>query len=207
MTGFTHWWANGAVVATVAVTMGSVAPAEAAVVIDLGATQLLPDAADQPLQVTISGDERIGGVDFFIRISGGDGGALPAFQITPQGVVGPLSGGVIAEGSGYVFTGALLFLDTVASAGSSANVALLSGDLEGVDPNGILLTLLVDTTGITEGQFTVEPVVGFDITDSLGQSVPGASVLNGTILIVPEPGALALVAALGALLPRRRRAS
>ncbi len=184
--------------------LAAVSPAEAAVEIYLGSTVLLPDTPDQMLNVTISGDEPIWGVDFFIRMEGDGAAVLPSFQITPQGSVGPLIDGVLAEGAGYVFDGVLTFLDTVMSSPTSANIALLTFDDSGVDPNGILLTLLVDTTGVHEGRFVLEPMIEFDVTNAMGESL-APTIHPGEILIAPEPGVASVALMVGGLLAMRQR--
>ncbi len=69
----------------------------------------------------------------------------------------------------------------------------------------MLGTVTIDTTGLTEGDYTVEINSSFDGTTALGRDDETEDLVGiGTVRIVPEPGSLMLLGLVGTILLRRR---
>jgi len=150
----------------------SAASVGAAITIDLGNPKLLPNTANQKIPITVTGgpDEVVSGADLFFQL--GDGGALvegtdtspPYIKFAPfvddpnpaNDGVDPITGTIFATNHSEPWTvgGTDLFY--------SASVTTSTGT---IPANGLLTTVTLDTTGVTNGTFqlrmdNIAPFVG-----------------------------------------------
>lgn len=184
--------------------------ASAAITLDLGDTVLLPDMANQELTISLLGGDLINGAEVFLTFRGPLGAPLPVFQIVrlPTAVI---ASGVTVAGPGFVFDGIAETLEDAGSSTSNAFFSVAAADSVLTPASGPLATLLVDTTGILSGEFTLVDVGnlgGFatSFTDTDFNTIPLSGVVGGSIRVVaiPEPSGLALlmVIAVGGLIWR-----
>jgi hypothetical protein len=170
--------------------------------INVGTHELQPGTPNQTVPIYVSGGDAVEGLNLYVGV--GDGGAL-------------LGG---TDGSAPAITGLDIVTGTIFGANNtgqqtpnqtvqfwSASTTTNSGS---VSASGLLATIIVDTTGFTAGNSYDLMLASYPaatgVPDSDFGGVPG-TFINGTLTIVPEPGALGLLAALAgaALLHRRRR--
>lgn len=168
-------------------------------VLSFGDLELLANTADQEIQVFVTSDVAVQGLNFNVQI--GDGGAL-AGGSTPNLVQGlDVLTGTIFEGNNNGISSSRiaadgLALDTITTATGT------------VEANGLLGTLTIDTTGIDAGRsFTISTTTLNGPTDFAGIAATQA---NGslTVVAVPEPATagVMLVTCAGLLLRRRQAA-
>ena len=193
----THLVAVAALAACVVLLAARSAPGELYIRVDN--VKLLPDTPGQAVAIWLTTDaaDRVAGCNFNAEI----GGAGPAFG----GIDGPKITGVDLV-TGTIFDGNNRRQTNINSLGQLAMYSIVT---EGgtVPAGGLLATLTIDTTGFT--------TLGSTWTLALGQTNNGptnfapdlAIVTDGSIRLVPEPAAAALLALGGlALLFRRRPA-
>ena len=199
--------------------------ASADITIDVGDHDLLANTANQEISILVtSSDPPPGGTDSFIsgmnlnaEIGDGFGVGLvePIFQ-GPDGALNglSLSGTIFASGTPSGFA-AVSGFPSIANAGATSTTNLVA--------DGVLVKLIVDTTGFTNGTFDVSlanlpsnAVFGqgslpdTELLGPIGNASPIAGIIinNGSITIVPEPSSILLLLGLGtAAFSVRRRVS
>lgn len=169
-------------------------PAAARVTLNLGDTTLNNQVAGQQVVFTVSTDnnDEIAGVDLFIAITSATADPPPAFAITAADDNAPITGGVVTQGTGFVFDQNVDALDNIGSSASEAFLSLLAPFNVQVPASGSLIAIDVDTAGVAPGTYLLADVLsstGF--TDALGNEVP-TTVTGGSITVVPEPTGLSL---------------
>ncbi len=179
--------------------------APAAVIIDVGDHNLVPQTPGQQFSILVSGGDPVEGVDLLLQM--GDGGSV--------------LGGV--DGSAPRITGVTLIAGNMVF--SSSNTGDVFPDpptdmfwqistttdvpaASTVPAQGVLALVTVDTTGFRGGGvFTLKAgdiQASGGTFDSTFAGVP-ATINNGTITIVPEPGGVTIAGMAGLLLLRRRQ--
>ncbi len=165
-------------------------------VLSFGDLSIAENSTSETIEVFVTGDTNVQGVNFNIQI--GDGGPI-AGGSTPVQVTGvDILGGTIFEGNNTGASPGRLFVDGLALDGTTTNTGT-------VVANGLLGTVTVSTTGLTAGDsFTISTNGLNGATDFAGIAAEQAT---GTLTVVPEPASVATLA-LGAItLLRRRRAA
>lgn len=169
--------------------VGLAVPVQAALIIDVGTLELLPDTRNQLIHINVSGGDSVEGLNFFAQVADG-GPALGGIDVGPKITAVNLITGTIFEPNNLGQFPVQSFPQAIA--------ALTISDTP--DPvihgTGRLATLTIDTTGLdsgTWGLFLTDTVLGD--TDFAGVPV---SVFNGSLTVVPipEPGLI-----LGSLIP------
>lgn len=179
--------------------------AQAAVVLDAGDHTLLPNQAGQTFAIMVIGEDQVAGLDLVVQV----GDELSGLTITGA----DLNTGTIFDG-GYEEQYAAFFDHQAAFSGLLAADAGTSSVLA----DGVAAFITVDTTGLTAGTYDIllEDVTFDAFPDPMGSSFLDASggpvattSLSGTLTIIPEPTAAALlfVTAAGAMVRRRRVAA
>lgn len=182
----------------IGVTWALSAGAEAAFVVDVGTSYLLPDRAGQRLEVRVTGTQTVEGLNFYIQV--GDGG--PELGGSARG---PRISSVDIVGS-TIFAGNNRGQFVVQSEPQGVAVYTLTESTP-VLGSGVLAVLTVDTTGFLQGTW---PLLLADTklgtTDFAGTPIV---ITNGTIVVIPEPQVGVATLAAGASLvcgsTRRRR--
>ena len=169
----------------ISVFLFAASQASATPIITVGSHDLLPDKANQPVDINVTGGDLVPGLDLFLQV--GDGDAGPQIQ-----TVDVLTGTIFADNN----TGESL----VAIGGSGSlpywNAYAATTTSNGtVSADGLLATVMIDTTGFTAGMWTLS--VDFDYGGShyasdFASDAP-VTLVNGSINIVPEPGSLLLL--------------
>lgn len=176
---------------------------QAATQIDVGNHLLLPNTPNQVIQIFVTGGDQIEGMNFNAQIGTDPENpvGIPVFQYEIGGhssYPGPTLSTVMAPGSIFAPPAAIhyndvTFFDTLWQAG----VAPPSGT---VTASGLLATLVIDTTGISEGTWplilanTLNGPTNWAGSVVNGQEVPEPIIIDGSISIVPEPSSIALAA-------------
>jgi hypothetical protein len=195
---------------------------QAASSINVGSHSLLPNTAGQKIAIYVTGGDAIAAADLLIQI--GDGG--------PERVnFPPLTAGIDAPGvqSPVGFPNVNLqnptygtdtgIFSTVPNGGQSdglgGSIPQLIGlsiltDSGTVAANGLLATLMIDTTGFTSGTWDLmlkDTLAGnTQFLNESANQVP-LTIVNGSLTIVPEPTAIVLFATASlSLFALRRRA-
>ncbi len=164
-----------------------------ATTINVGHHDLIANTPNQTIGILVEGGELVSGLDLFVQV--GDGGSELALLGLPEGTDGPALTGVELV-SGTIFEGVA---DVPTDIGSPLldQVAIytlaLLGVPSSVPASGTLATLMVDTTGFSEGTWTLQlsdvlpfpELFGPFTTNFAGQ--PADSIVNGSITIVPPP--------------------
>jgi hypothetical protein len=192
-----------AAAATAALAFAGIA--SAAPIITVGAHNLLPNTPNQPVTISVSGGDAVQGVNFEVQVADGgpeagaalgngshiDGPSIQSVDILTGTIFGPNNTG--PGGAGGVVP---QFYEATTTTASST-----------VSANGLLATILLDTTGFTSGTFELRLANTVNGTTDFS-GVP-ATITNGSVSIVPEPGTLGLagVGIASGLLARRRRAA
>ena len=177
--------------------------ASAAPVVNVG-TVVGPLAGTVSFQLLVSdlGDiaaEDIEAMTLSLQIRGGGTGTLPTIQpidiLTGTIWSGHASTSLVPDGTNPQLASVVVFNDAV-------------GDF--VNANGVLATVVIDTTGAAPGEYSLNltgiipgPGSDTDFQNAEFQSV--SSVLTNGILTVPEPSALSLLALAGLATLRHRR--
>ena len=213
---------------SLALLLGLTSSALADVVVTIGNHNLLPNAAGQTIQLTVSGisgdttgvaPNSVSGLVAAYQTSGGGPGytggspgpkitgidynAGPSIWVVPNTPAGYVPGAAFFDGGGQ-----LAQQDLVTTSGH----VLVNG--------GIFVTLTIDTTGFAGGVFPLQ-MIGDGAEDGIasnfgastflfGQGGGVSNITDGTITIVPEPSSVVLglfaMAGLGAVVIRKRRA-
>lgn len=182
-----------------AALMGFSYSAGATPIIVVGEHQLLPDTPNQSIEIMVSGGDSVQGLNFRIQVA--DGGTHP---MAGGSIDGPMISNIDLL-SGTIFDGNntgqndLLSLPQVwVQSTTSANDTVLA--------DGLLATVMIDTTGYMEGEFDLRVGDTLDsATDFAGVPV---DITDGMLRIrgVPEPaGAPVLLTSWAVLCIARRR--
>lgn len=193
---------------------------QAATSIVVGNHVLLPNTPNQVVQIFVTGGDSIQGVNLNAQIGADPSvGGTPVFQFDANqhlSYPGANFSSLLAPGSVFAppvgfgenditFYPALWQSQSTTSSGFAT-------------ANGLLATLVIDTTGFTSGTWALnlsDTIVGpSDWAGSIfnGNEVPNPVIVDGSITIpnVPEPASIVLAlfgaAGLGAVAIRRRRA-
>jgi hypothetical protein len=183
---------------TISVQLLFVASLNADFTIDGGSHSLLLDTAGQVVSITLTnmpGDPKIVGANINAQIPSGpvfDGvsGSMDAVDFSTGTIWAPshhVSGFAPADGASKFVT-ASVTLDSIADA---------------VIGNGLLVNLLVDTTGVAPGVYDLflkndNPMFASNLIRADGLELE-ATIRNGTINIVPEPRAFLLLGMISVL--------
>ncbi len=177
-------------------------PTQAAITFSVGDYEIAP-AADQKINIMVSGDETIDRMTLFLWLSDIEGLGP---KITSIDAIGP---GTLFHGNN---SGQFSLGDPLPSSGAVASV---STNVGAVGPNGLLAVVTIDATGVSPGQwdlFLAHPTYGGSTINGLvrNTSLPEALLIHGTLAVVPEPSTVVLAlfgsGALFVLAYRKRRA-
>ena len=179
-----------AVAVTVALLM-TWAAAGATPLIDVGTFDLRPDEAGQTIQIFVTGSDEVQGLEFNAQI--GTGASGPLFEYCDI-----LTDTVFAESNTGLNDGSYidprrLYVGTSAASGTP------------VYADGLLATLLLDTTGLQSGRWPLMLENSFEgSTNFAGADV---EITNGWLVIeeIPEPASAAVLCLATVLIRRRRR--
>ena len=174
-------------------------PAPGGMYIDVGNVKLLPDTPGQTVAIWLTTDaaDRVAGCNFNAEI----GGAGPAFG----GIDGPRITGVDLV-TGTIFDGNNRGQTNLNSLGQLAMYSIVT-DGGTVPAGGLLATLTIDTTGFTTPGSTWTLALGQTHNGPTDFAPDPAIITDGSIMLVPEPAAAALLGLGGlAMLIRRRPA-
>ncbi|MEM8872654.1 MAG: hypothetical protein AAGD32_00205 [Planctomycetota bacterium] len=163
--------------------------------IDVGTFNLAADTPGQTLEINVTGGDAVAGVDFFAEIFN------DALAVTP----------VIADVdllTGTIF-GELGSANQTNSIAEPTRIYSIIDATETANADGLLVTLEVDTTGVSDASFNLllagvaDGAADTQFFDLAGAGIT-TNIVNGLIVVaaVPEP-ALAGLAGLGLLLRRR----
>ena len=182
--------------------------AQAATSIVVGNHVLLPNTPGQVVQIFVTGGDQIQGTNFRAQI-----GADPEFGITP--VFGAGLSTIIGAGTIFqpnnVGMNDVTFYPALFEAGTATSTGTIAA-------NGLLATLVIDTTGFFSGSWalslnnTLSGPTDWAGSVFNGNPVTDPVIEDGSITIpnIPEPSSIVLcmfgVAGLGAVAIRRRRA-
>ena len=173
--------------------------------ITAGSHSLLPSAPGQLINVLVTGGDAVEGLNFRLVVADG----FP--DLTGSTIDGPNITSVDIIGTGTVFSNTLT--DTNNNTGQQdanvpqawdASTTTASGT---VSAEGVLARVILDTTGFTSGTWALV-LDNPELTETNFAGI-SATLVNGSITIIPEPTSLAL-AAMGAamllVISRYRRA-
>ncbi|MBI2928794.1 MAG: hypothetical protein HYY24_24285 [Verrucomicrobia bacterium] len=175
---------------------------QAVIVVNVGDYDLLPDTLGQVITINVSGVSGLAGLDFFIQVGDGfpDGGGT---------VDGPNVTNVDIQ-TGTLFDGNTPGQSALLG-GPQARARFITTGTGTVSGSGLLATATLDTTGFTALQtwdLKLTGTINGDTTfnNDLGDPL-AATIVNGSITVVPEPAAGVVVASLllaGGWLLRRK---
>jgi hypothetical protein len=167
--------------------------APGATIVNVPTLTLLPNTPNQAIQINISGGDSISGAQLAVQLTGP--GTLPL--VTGGSILnGTIFAGNNSGEANNFFQDSSAFLDT-----STATPGTF------VTGQGLLATILVSTTGITAGTYTLN-----FLNTNFGNSVISTSPTNSPVtfvpgtIVVPEPASLAVLSGAGLMLLRRKRA-
>lgn len=183
--------------ACVAVITAAAATGASAQNVDVGTIALLPDQAGQQVPLFVTGGELIEVVNLVVQI--GDGSTGPVIEALNV-IDGTIFDGM-NEGQFDIQTDPRLFVTTVTTPFTNPPTTVAA--------DGLLATLTIDTTGLSSGGFdlliTGTLAGGTDFGPDLSGTPIPVNITNGSLIVVPEPTAAALLpAAVGWSLRRRR---
>ena len=205
-----------AVAAGIAATLGVAPRAGAALVVNVGNVVLLENTPGQAVPLTVSGGDAVSGLELLVEV--GDGGPeLAAIDPSRTGLPGPAIT-VLSATDGTLFAG--LATDITPPAEPQypqfRQAFTLVDDPPGsVAAAGTFALVTFDTTGFSAGETfglsvrdTLFTSRFIDPTSPVGDPVP-LRIIDGTITLVavPEPASLSVMAAAALLLRRRARQS
>jgi len=197
---------------SLAIVLCLTAVAQAIPTIVVGNHNLLPNQAGQsvPLLVSGIGANEVNGITLSVMVN--DGG------IAYGGTPGPIITGMDFD------SGPTIWVPPSVPSGHNAPATFFDNQLASANfltvsgfvtvANGLVATLIIDTTGFGPGVYDLQ-LLGFALEENVGNTgfignITAESITNGTITIVPEPSSVVLglfaVAGLGAVAIRKRRA-
>ena len=175
-------------------------------------TNLLPNKANQEVEIIISGSIDLAGLNFSLIIGDGfpdiPGSSIDSPTITSVDLIG--------SESPTIFTGNNNGQDIPENRPRAYQASVVT-DTGTVSGSGLLATVTIDTTGYLSGTYDLtltgdadNDFSGLEIIDALSVVLP-STVHNGSITVtsVPEPESVAVVAGFGLLLltvTRKRKA-
>ncbi len=184
---------------TIPACLGSVlslAVAHGEIMVQVGNHELLPDTADQKIEIFVTGDEQTAGVNLRLKINDGESGpvitdidletgtifgdASPISFIAPPGVPSSIVEAGVLAGIGDVLADGLLATITVST--------------EGVEPGSYSLILNPPELGATEILNTDAIPAAIEAVELDDQGRIEISAQNGG---VPEPSGFVILATLG----------
>ena len=178
-----------------AVSLSLVASASATT-IAVGDHNLLANTPNQIVQIYAEGADQVAGFNLRAQIGadGADASASPKFTSMDY------SGAIWGASSAYTLMGA--GPDGGGKYGDKA--VILNGAGSTVTGSGLIVTLVIDTTNFSSGTFALD-LADTDWGQDSDFSGDSATITNGTITVIPEPGTLSLLALGGLAMIRRRR--
>src|SRR5262245_3842326 len=164
----------------------SVVQAQNLPTIDVGDHLLQPNTPNQLVAIDVGGGVPVQALDLNIQVA--DGGPVAGGVIVGPGFTADvLSGTIFANNyANYVDHNADLH------DGNQYMWYSVTTDSGTVDTSGLLVTLVFDTTGFTGGSWPL--IMSGTIHGNTNFGSIGASIINGSISIVPEPASVALAA-------------
>ncbi len=176
------------ILGAMAILLLSVHPVAADLVVNAGNWYLQPNTADQEILINISGGDAVTNAVVMAEIVGSS--PLPGFTN------GSIVDGTIFESNNSgapdtAFLSQLAYLSAAAKTDTT------------VDGDGVLAKLIVSTIGVTSGSFALNlmDTTWGDTFVGTDDPLVGVTYNAGSISIVPEPGMLAMLTGLFALLP------
>ena len=174
--------------------LSAAATASAAPIVDVGSHPLLGSTAGQTIQLWVTGDGNLAGLNLFVQV--GDGGPELVGYGLPAGTDGPSIAGVNLQPMGGIFTGRGAQTDS----NGIPQVVISTFDVTNgaVNANGLLVELTIDTTGFSSGSWPLmlKGVLPFSSlggpydtagVGAGGQTVP-FGITNGSIIIPGTTG-------------------
>ncbi len=165
-------------------------------IIDVGPHQLLANTPDQTISVFVTGGDLVQAVNFAAQIN--DGGS---------------AGG--GDNTGPVFTGLDILTGTIFAPSNQGQIGtqsfpqlvidstITSDSNPTVSADGLLATLVLDTTGVWSGTYDLKLSGTLNGPTDFGTIQP--TITNGTIEIVPEPASMILLGLGGFAVVRKNR--
>jgi hypothetical protein len=168
-------------------------------VIVVGEHELLADTADQLIEIMVSGGDSVQGLNLRLQVADGGthpdaGGSIDGPKISNIDLVS----GTIFDGNNTGQNGLLSLPQVWVQSITTAN-GMVAAD-------GMLATVMIDTTGFMDGEFDLRVGETLDgATDFAGVPV---DITDGSIRIVPEPASfLGMLAGIGMICAALRRVS
>jgi hypothetical protein len=154
--------------------------------IDVGVHLLLPDTPSQLVTIDVGGGVPVQALDINVQVA--DGGPVAGGMIVGPGFTADILSGTIFAHNYVNYVNHNSDLHD----GNQYMWYSLTTDSGTVETNGLLVTLDFDTTGFTGGSWPL--IMSGTIHGSTNFGSIGASIINGSISIVPEPASAALAA-------------
>ncbi len=176
---------NKGVIVSLAVLLFAVSPALATPTIMVGDHPLLPNMADQTIEISVTGGDEVEGLDFFVQIGDGtDGPIISDLDV----LIGTIFDGKNTGGSAVYQNDRTAAFVTTTPPGQMATT------------DGLLATVTVDTTGLMLGDGPWDLNLEFGTFTTAFATIP-AEITNGSISIVPEPATVAMLLGVFAMAP------
>ena len=175
------------------VCLGLTAGAFAQPTITGGKWDLEPNQAGQKITINVSGGTDVKGYDLYFVLTGS--GAMPKFTSVDM-----FTGTVFSGHQAGYYSSSFVQPQLIFANGETTPAGT------GITTNGQLATIIIDTTGILEGDYSL--LLSYD--NGQGNFIPSrlgamdTNLVNGSIH-VPEPASMAMLLAGSVALLRRRR--